>query len=118
MYLAATKTYPAIQGFGNLGTGVSGVGGLDNIEWVISTTIGLMTVVGGIWFVFQILIGAYQWITAGGDKDGVQKSQKRFTNGFIGLVILLFSYTLIAFIGSLLGLNIFALTSTVTGIVN
>jgi len=54
----------------------------------------------------MLLIGAYEYITAGGDKEGLAKSSKRMTQAVIGLV-LLFSIYLIAYIvGYLFGINV------------
>jgi len=115
--LLSDVTYNAIIGFGNLATNPgSGINALNRFESVISMVIGIITVIGGIWFTFQILIGSYQWITAGSDKDAVTRAQKRFTNSFMGLVVLIFAYTLIALVGKTLGLNIFQFASTVNSI--
>lgn len=51
-------------------------------------------------FIF-LLLGAVQWITAGGDKEGTEKAKKRITGAIIGLVILLLAYAILIFVGSL-----------------
>jgi len=112
-------TYPPIEGFGTFGTNPGSAStALNRFETVISIVVGSITVVGGIWFIFQIVTGAVQWISAGADKDGVQRAQKKFINAVIGLTVLVFSYALIGVVGAILGLDIFNFTSTVTNIVN
>lgn len=73
---------------------------------IISNIIGLMTIVGGIWFMFQFIIGGYGWLTSGGDKAGIQAAQSRITNAFIGLTVVVAAYAIIYIIGELLGFKI------------
>ena len=62
----ATITNPALNpAYGTPG----GSGGApDRIEKILTITIGAITVFGFIYFIFQIFMGAVQWITAGSDK--------------------------------------------------
>lgn len=73
---------------------------------VISIIIGVMTIAAGLWFIFQFMIGAFGWLTAGGDKAAVENAQKRITNAMIGLVIVVAAVFLIDLLGGLLGLEI------------
>lgn len=73
---------------------------------VMSIIIGFLTVVAGLWFVFQFLIGAISWISAGGDKNKVAEAQAKITQGIIGLVVVISAIFLIDLIGSLFGLDI------------
>lgn len=73
---------------------------------VISNIVGVMTVVAGIWFIFQFIIGAIGWLTAGGDKAKTQAAQAKITSGIIGLAIVIVAIFLIDLIGTLLGLEI------------
>ncbi len=73
---------------------------------VMSIIIGFLTVVAGLWFVFQFLIGAFSWLTAGGDKAKIQAAQAKITTSILGLAIVIIAIFLIDLIGTLLGLNI------------
>lgn len=73
---------------------------------IISNIIGVMTICAGIWFIFQFIVGAYGWLTAGGDKAGIQSAQQRITNAFIGLTVVVAAYAIIWIIGELLGFEI------------
>ncbi len=79
---------------------------IKNFTTIISNIIGLMTIVAGIWFIFQFLTGAIGWLTSGGDKAGVQAAQGRITNAFIGLIVVVAAYAIIYIIGELLGFKI------------
>jgi hypothetical protein len=94
--------------------GIEGVGGFTNVnaepgsalESLISTLIGAITAVAGIAFILYFVLGAFGWITAGGDKTKVESAQKQITNALMGLVIVVVAYFIISIVGSLLGLDI------------
>ncbi len=63
-------------------------------------------VVGGLAFLVYTVMGGINWVTAGGDPKKVEIAQKHITNGITGLVVLVGSYAVIAFMQSILGINI------------
>jgi len=109
-YLAKANNIGIIgggEGFGGYGTDT-----FDQITFgarlstIVSNVIGIMTMVGGIYFIFMFIIGAYGVMTASGNKDKLQQAQNRILYAVIGLVILVAAYGLISVIGTLLGLDI------------
>jgi hypothetical protein len=70
---------------------------------IISSIIGVMTIIAIIWFTFVLLTGAISWLSSGGDKVKLQNAQKQITTGIIGLVLVLSATFLIDLIGSLIG---------------
>jgi len=96
-----------INGIGPLGnTASSNIQATNLFAKTISNLIGIMTIVGGIWFVFQMFQGAFAWMSSGGDKQGVQTAQKKITNAILGLFITVASYAIILTVGRLFGLDI------------
>lgn len=89
---------------------------IDLFNKVISNIIGIMTIVAGIWFIFQFIIGAFGWLTAGGDKAAMENAQKKITNGVIGLVIVVAAIFLIDLLGRLIGLEILSPKKFIIGI--
>lgn len=79
---------------------------VDLFSRVISIIIGFLTVIAGLWFIFQFIIGALGWLSAGGDKAKVEESQKKITNSIIGLVVVIASIFIIDLIGTLIGIDI------------
>jgi hypothetical protein len=73
----------------------------------VSTIIGFMTVLAGLWFMFQIFAGAYAWLTAGGDSSKLNAGKQRLTNALIGLTIIVSAYTIAGLIGRLFGLDLY-----------
>lgn len=73
---------------------------------VISNVIGVLTVVAGLWFGFQLIIGAYAWMSSGGDKAQLEGARNRITHAFLGLIIVVASIAVIGVFGKFLGWNI------------
>jgi hypothetical protein len=71
---------------------------------VLTATVGLLTIIAAIWFVFLLITGAIGIITSGGDKAALENAQKRITNGLIGLVIVVAAIFIIDLIGNILGI--------------
>ncbi|MBU1127009.1 hypothetical protein KKF11_01575 [Patescibacteria group bacterium] len=110
--LAYEETLPKIggsEGFGpfglipeageNVGTAASA------FAQIISNIIGVITIIAGIWFIFAFILGAFSYLTAGGDKAKIEEATKKITQGVIGLVIVVAAYALISLLGSILGFN-------------
>ena len=57
---------------------------------------GLMTLLG-IVAVVIVLIGGFQWMTAGGNEENVKKAQKRIIQGVIGLLIVVTAFAITQF---------------------
>lgn len=87
-------------------------------EVLISSLIGLLTIIGALWFLFQIIVAGLQWIGASGEKATVQSSQKRLIYSVLGLLIIVSSYALLGLMGSFFGLDIFNFHVTFARIVN
>lgn len=64
--------------------------------WRMAINIGALIVLA-----FYI-IAAYEWLSSGSETQGVEKAKKRFTHATIGLVLLVASFAIVAFISTLL----------------
>lgn len=100
-----------ISGFGPLGLEKIGLPfNIDEVmtifNRIISGTIGLMTVIAGIWFIFSFIMGAIGFLTAGGNQENIQKATQKLTQSLIGLVIVVAAYAIISLMGNILGLDI------------
>ncbi len=86
--------------FGPLGEDVS------NVTAVLSLIFGLFTLGAGILFLAQLVMGGFQYTSAGGDSKAVEQAQKRIVNGIIGLVIIVAAYFIVGIIEKVLGIKI------------
>jgi hypothetical protein len=107
------------QGLGNIGGGglgpfgalnfsgeAGGVLALTKITGAISAIVGFMTIVGSIWFMFQLLFGGYEWISSAGDTKKLTTARQRIMNGFFGLTIIIAAWIIIAVVGQFFGYDI------------
>lgn len=96
------------EGLGPFGRNpaTSGEAALTQITGAISSIIGFMTIVGSIWFLFQLLFGGYEWISSAGDTKKLTTARQRIMNGFFGLVIIIAAWVIMAVIGQFFGYDI------------
>lgn len=93
------------EGLGVLNNLSSASEGLKAISRIVSSIVGIMTIAGGIWFLFQFVIGGFNWITSGGDKAKLQSARDRITNAFIGLVVVAAGAAILALAGTFFGFD-------------
>ena len=78
---------------------------IGNLETVFSSVISLALTGAGLAAFVMLLVGGFQFLTAGGDKEATQKAQKTLTFAIIGLVVSLSAWILLNFLGNFLGLD-------------
>jgi hypothetical protein len=94
---------------GGAGLGPFGTGNFDSgnvmtkFTGAISAIIGLLTIVAAIWFFIQVLLGGISWITAGGDKAKLTEAREKISNAFIGLVVVVAGWAIVALAGQFFG---------------
>ncbi|HNV12434.1 MAG TPA: pilin [bacterium] len=83
-------------------TGFSAGFSRDTNEFTLSETIGRIVSTAlsliGVVFIILIILGGYQWMTAGGNEEQVSKAKDRIKNAIIGLVITVSAYAIWALI--------------------
>lgn len=79
--------------------------GVSDLASIISTAIGVMTIVAIIWFLFIFFSGAIAIIGSGGDKQALESAKKKITTGVIGLVVVLLAIIIINLVGKFLGIT-------------
>lgn len=93
------------RGFGPLGLqNKASAEGTIVFATFISSAVGLITIIGVIWFIFIIITGAVAIITSGGDKASLEGARKKITNGTIGLIVTISGLFILNLIGTILGI--------------
>lgn len=93
------------RGFGPLGLEGKDVGAAPGIfNQFISSTVGVISIIAFVWFIFLLVSGAYGIMGSGADKEKIQSSRARITNAIIGIVVLVAALFIIDIIGSLIGI--------------
>jgi hypothetical protein len=104
---SSTKLGGSFNGIGPLGKIPTSAGGVvDLLSRLISNIVGIMTVIAGIWFVFQFIIGAIGWVTAGGDKSKISEAQAKITQSIIGVMVVIAAIFFADIVGRIIGLDI------------
>lgn len=79
---------------------------LNNLELMVSRLIGSLTALAGIAFLMYFFLGAFYWITAGGDTSKIQKARDQMVQGVIGMIVIIIAYAVVGTIGTILGIDI------------
>jgi len=114
--LTDTFDIGTFNGIGPLGQVRTGTAGINTFANTLSTIIGFVTVLAGIWFMIQLIVGAFGWISAGGDKQHLDNSKKRITNAIIGLFMVVVSLAFFAVIGAFFGLDVLNIGPAITNL--
>ena len=96
---AQTLTNPVTGNLGSDATGALSGGLFLNYAikmWRTAINLGALVVL-----LFYVL-AAYEWLTSGSDPKGVEQAKQRFINATIGLLLLVSSFAIVAFVGELL----------------
>jgi len=103
---------PGVDKF-STGSGTSTIGLIP----FISTIIQLVTVIAGIWVLFNIILAGYIYVTSNGDTSAHTKVRDKITLSVIGLALIVATYTIIGIISLLLfGDAGYILSPTIYGI--
>ncbi len=83
----------------------TGAGGLSII---LSNLITLFYSVAAIVLIFMILLGAFEWMTSGGDKEKLDSARKKILNAIIGIMLFAVTFAVIQVLGTFTGFKFFA----------
>lgn len=86
------------------------------LESVISTAIGVMTIIAFIWFIMQFFIAAVQIISSGGDKAALASARSKLSVSVIGIVVVISAIFLVEIVGTILGIPILDLSGLIGGL--
>lgn len=106
---AADPVAHPLQTIGGTGLGPFGntvftpTSAMAKLTGALSAIIGLLTIVAGFWFFITFIIGGISWITAGGDKTKLTQARDKLSNAFIGLVIVVAGWGILALAGQFFG---------------
>ncbi len=93
----APTAYAAANVFGLEYGSATGLGKKD-VRETVSTIINVALSLLGIVALVIVLIGGFEWMTAGGNEEKTGEARKRIIAGVIGLAIILSAYALTKFV--------------------
>ncbi|MEI8067988.1 MAG: hypothetical protein WCG91_03535 [Candidatus Shapirobacteria bacterium] len=91
---------PAISGSG-ISPGADQ--GVTALEKLISNSVGFLTLIAVLFFVFHIITAGYHFISSQGDEKKMIEARHRLTNGILGLAIVVLALGIGSLIATLLG---------------
>lgn len=89
-----------LSGIGSIGSGANPAGTLASI---LSTVVGLLTLIAGIYFMFNVITGAIEIISSGGNKGGYESARSKITFGVIGIIVVIGAMFIVDFVTDILG---------------
>jgi len=99
---AATVTYTPLKGEGVIGD-IAGPDAPGKFAVLLSGVIGFLTIVGVIYFIIQVILSGYAWISSDGDSGKLKEAQDKLVSSLLGLFIILIAVVLINLFGYILG---------------
>ncbi len=93
-----------IRGLGRFGFENTNPGqGPSYFNRIVTTVIGIMTLIAFVWFVFLLISGAISWIASGGDANKIAQARGRIVSGLIGITIVVTALFITQIVARLLG---------------
>jgi hypothetical protein len=62
-------------------------------------------IIGGLLVLFYFILGGVDWITSHGEKGKVEAARNKMTQAVIGFIILISTFTIVGFLGTLIGFD-------------
>ena len=90
---------------------------LSNLVIFLSNLLGLITIVGALFFIVYFFIAAFNWVTGGDDSGKIEKARNKMVQGILGLVVLVMSYSLIGLVGTIIGIDLINLEALLYNLV-
>jgi predicted secreted protein len=84
---------------------VTPFGPSEGLLGVVGTAITLAFGVAGLVAVIYLIIGGFNYVTAGGNPEAVEMAKTTIVNAIIGLLVILVSYLIVQFIMTQIGAN-------------
>ena len=78
---------------------------IGELTLLITNVIRNAIYLAGVGVIAMLVVGGFQYLTAGGDKEAAQKASKTITYAIAGLVIVICSWLIIQLLGNFLGFD-------------
>jgi len=76
------------------------------LEGIVADILNIIVAVAGVVLLFTLIMGGFQYITSGGDKEQTAKAKKTLTYAILGLLVILGAWLIIRLIEEFTGLNL------------
>lgn len=86
-----------------------GIPGSTPIGTVVGNAVTVVLIFAALAVLLYLIIGAFQWITSGGDKENVAKARGRIIAALTGLLVLALAFLIARLAGFVAGFDLFNL---------
>ncbi|MBI4059093.1 hypothetical protein HY404_02510 [Candidatus Microgenomates bacterium] len=99
-YLAQTKLEDVP------GATENGVATIKGLEVIFSNVVTIAIALAGIALFIMLISGGFKFLTAGGDKQGVEGAKQTLTYALIGFVVIISAFLILQFIKEFTGVDV------------
>lgn len=82
----------------------TGAGGLSLI---LTNIVALIYSLAAVVLVFMFVLGAWEWLTSGGDKEKIDSARKKISNAIIGIILFAVAFAVIQVLSTFTGFKFF-----------
>ena len=79
---------------------------IGDVGSLISALVGTLLIIAALLAFFYLILGGIQWITAGGDKAGMETARNKITHAIVGLIIVGAAWAIMLLVQNFLGVTI------------
>lgn len=79
---------------------------IGDVGSLISALVGTLLIIAALLAFFYLILGGIQWITAGGDKTGMEAARNKITHAIVGLIIVGAAWAVMLLVQNFLGVKI------------
>jgi hypothetical protein len=79
---------------------------ITDVGMLISAAVGMLMILAALLAFFYLILGGIQWITAGGDKAGMEAARNKITHAIVGLIIVGAAWSIMTLVQNFLGVTI------------
>jgi hypothetical protein len=79
---------------------------IESVGVLIQAVVGTLLIVAAVLAFLYLILGGIQWITAGGDKAGMEAARNKITHAIVGLVIVGAAWAVMMLVQSFLGVTL------------
>lgn len=79
---------------------------IGDVGSLISALVGTLLIIAALLAFFYLILGGIQWITAGGDKAGMEAARNKITHAIVGLIIVGAAWAVMLLVQNFLGVTI------------
>jgi hypothetical protein len=83
-----------------------GINPFTDVGTLLSNILTIVFILAALAVLFMLIIGAFNWITSGGEKDAIAKARQRIIAALVGLAVLALAFFIVRVVGGIVGVDV------------